>query len=248
MAYKTDITQERVNQLFSYDPKTGDLLRKTAHGKKLIGDIAWYEASGKSKRKRVKVDRYFLIASHLIYFMMTGEWPTHYIRHINKNNSDFRWENLKVQPDATPYVKKGRPGPETRVWTCEGCGIQEERTGWNDFSQRFCSVSCHRNHTTSINFSAWMKGDLTYSAHRPNRHMLIMRDTNKCKTCGISEWNGKSITFEVEHIDGNSENNHQSNLELICPNCHSQTDTYKGKNAGNGRYARRQRYAEGKSY
>jgi hypothetical protein len=70
----------------------------------------------------------------------------------------------------------------------------------------------------------------------------------RCAECGLSEWCNKPIVLELEHRDGNSENNDFENLCLICPNCHSQTDTYKGKNKGNGRHARRQRYAEGKSF
>ena len=54
--------------------------------------------------------------------------------------------------------------------------------------------------------------------------------------------------MELEHNDGNSQNNSLDNLSLICPNCHSQTPTYKGANKGNGRHYRRVRYAEGKSY
>jgi 5-methylcytosine-specific restriction endonuclease McrA len=54
--------------------------------------------------------------------------------------------------------------------------------------------------------------------------------------------------MDLEHIDGNSLNNNLENLSLICPNCHSQTATYKGANKGNGRYYRKIRYQEGKSY
>ena len=43
-------------------------------------------------------------------------------------------------------------------------------------------------------------------------------------------------------------NNTVNNIELLCPNCHAQTPTYKGKNKGNGRYSRKLRYQEGKSY
>lgn len=43
------------------------------------------------------------------------------------------------------------------------------------------------------------------------------------------------IPLEIDHIDGNSENNSEENLRLICPNCHSLTATYKGANRGKGR-------------
>lgn len=53
---------------------------------------------------------------------------------------------------------------------------------------------------------------------------------NKCSCCGISEWNNKPITMQLDHIDGNSNNHVLNNLRLLCPNCHSQTDTWCGKN------------------
>ena len=53
---------------------------------------------------------------------------------------------------------------------------------------------------------------------------------NKCEVCGISDWNGKEISTQLDHIDGNSHNHLLDNLRMICPNCHSQTETYCGKN------------------
>ena len=51
----------------------------------------------------------------------------------------------------------------------------------------------------------------------------------KCEICGLSEWIGKKITLEVHHIDGDSLNNELDNLQLLCPNCHSMTDNWKGR-------------------
>lgn len=51
---------------------------------------------------------------------------------------------------------------------------------------------------------------------------------NKCECCGISEWNGKAINCQLHHIDGDETNNELSNLQMLCPNCHSQTDNFCG--------------------
>lgn len=50
-----------------------------------------------------------------------------------------------------------------------------------------------------------------------------------CENCGIESWNGKKISLELNHIDGNGRNHSFENLELLCPNCHSQTPTYRSK-------------------
>ena len=51
---------------------------------------------------------------------------------------------------------------------------------------------------------------------------------NKCECCGITEWNGKSLIMQLHHIDGNNRNNSLENLQMLCPNCHSQTENYCG--------------------
>lgn len=53
---------------------------------------------------------------------------------------------------------------------------------------------------------------------------------NKCEVCGIEEWNGNLLHMQLDHIDGNTYNHSIENLRMICPNCHSQTDTFCGKN------------------
>lgn len=51
----------------------------------------------------------------------------------------------------------------------------------------------------------------------------------KCENCGRIEWNGKPIPLELHHIDGDTTNNTDSNLQILCPNCHAQTDNYRGR-------------------
>jgi len=56
----------------------------------------------------------------------------------------------------------------------------------------------------------------------------------KCSECGIDSWNEKPIVLELDHIDGDNRNNLPVNLRLLCPNCHSQTPTFRGRNINNG--------------
>ena len=54
----------------------------------------------------------------------------------------------------------------------------------------------------------------------------------KCNNCGIDKWNGSDIVLQLDHINGESTDHRLENLQLLCPNCHSQTDTWCGKNKG----------------
>ena len=54
--------------------------------------------------------------------------------------------------------------------------------------------------------------------------------TNKCEKCGTDNWNGQLLMCELDHINGNSRDHRLENLQILCPNCHSQTDTFRAKN------------------
>ena len=53
----------------------------------------------------------------------------------------------------------------------------------------------------------------------------------RCEKCGLTEWLGQPISLEVHHVDGDRSNNTIENFQLLCPNCHAQTDSYRGKNS-----------------
>lgn len=57
----------------------------------------------------------------------------------------------------------------------------------------------------------------------------------KCDKCKIDSWCGERIVLELDHINGNPSDNRLINLRYLCPNCHSQTPTYKGRNKNNGK-------------
>ena len=116
-----------------------------------------------------------------------------------------------------------------------------------DKPKKYCDNKCQQDRQYYDKVMLYKKGKIDTMGGSFNR-FITERDGYKCSECGIKEWNSKKIVLEVEHKDGNPYNNKEDNIVFLCPNCHSQTDTYKGKNKGNGRHSRRERYKEGKSY
>ena len=53
---------------------------------------------------------------------------------------------------------------------------------------------------------------------------------NRCEKCGISTWQNALIVCELHHINGDSTDNRIENLQILCPNCHSQTDNFRSRN------------------
>lgn len=73
------------------------------------------------------------------------------------------------------------------------------------------------------------------SLYRSNEHIkrkLLETRDYVCETCGIFNWNNSNLTLELDHINGNSTDNNSDNLRLLCPNCHSQTPTFRNKKRG----------------
>lgn len=106
----------------------------------------------------------------------------------------------------------------------------------------FCGHQCRALYITTKRFKEGKAGP------RAIRTYLLKTRVHACEICNTQHWMNQPVPLEVDHIDGNHQNNHEENLRLICPNCHALTPTYKGRNYGNGRSRRLKRYHQGKSW
>ncbi len=71
--------------------------------------------------------------------------------------------------------------------------------------------------------------------YRRKREYILWKYEHRCSRCGLSTWQGEDLVLEVDHIDGNHQNNEEANLQPLCPNCHSLTPTHRNKQHSNKR-------------
>lgn len=106
---------------------------------------------------------------------------------------------------------------------------------------QYCSSKCQQKHAKSIKIEQWLNGEITGMKKGARlistvRNHILEKANHKCEVCGWDKINpitGRS-PLEINHIDGNATNCRPENLQVICPNCHSLTPTWKALNKGNG--------------
>lgn len=118
---------------------------------------------------------------------------------------------------------------------CKNCGSEIKK------SNKYCSQKCQYEFEYKENIKKWKNGEIDGTSKTGAvefvKRYIREKYNNQCCKCGWHEINpvtGK-VPVELHHIDGNYKNNKEENLELLCPNCHSLTATYRALNCGDGR-------------
>lgn len=99
-------------------------------------------------------------------------------------------------------------------------------------NRRIAALGIDTSHWLRQGIRVGPQKDLNDYAHAASvKPHLIAERGHQCEIpeCGISDWLGAELMLEIDHIDGDPTNNHTSNLRLICPNCHSQTPTFRNR-------------------
>lgn len=116
---------------------------------------------------------------------------------------------------------------------CKFCNKQinyqpSQKTG------RFCSNKCQQLANYRDKTVPKIEAGECRVASTLKRYLSEKREY-KCEICNIHEWQKQALALHLDHIDGNSDNNLPLNLRLLCPNCHSQTETFCGGNTKNSK-------------
>lgn len=107
--------------------------------------------------------------------------------------------------------RKMKANPPTKQFTKEQ---------WNEIGRK----------GSETKLSILTESDFDDLSFERKKRRIMLEQRGKCSNCGIDEWRDKPINLAVDHVDGNRKNNCRSNLRGLCPNCHSQTETFCGRN------------------
>lgn len=122
---------------------------------------------------------------------------------------------------------------------CGNCEFKKTKTKHH----QFCSDECLKSFRLKKLIKNFNEGKL--NSPLSIKKCIVELRGNICSVCFQNTiWNGKKLTLQLDHIDGNSDNNIPDNLRLLCPNCHSQTSTFAGYSRSSRKDTKRNKYLQ----
>jgi hypothetical protein len=166
---------------------------------------------------------------------------------VSKSTVSYHARRLGIEPD--PGAAKRYDWEEVREAYESGLSVRAcmERFGfclasWHDAARRGLVEPRPGRMPIEQLLVVGRKG--TNRTHLKHRLIAEGLKENRCEICGITEWRGEPLSMELHHINGAGVDNRLENLQLLCGNCHSQTDNWGGRGVRRRvRPARRKRLA-----
>ena len=135
-------------------------------------------------------------------------------------------------PPRKPPKPRTRPPAKKHDRQCPQCKVVYDV--WPGHSK---NVNCGQECRLDAEYAESAKRltrNSTLASHSVKRYLFRYGHAErKCLLCGLDEWMGKPMPLTLDHINGVHNDNRLENLRILCANCHSQTDTFCGKNKGN---------------
>jgi 5-methylcytosine-specific restriction endonuclease McrA len=142
----------------------------------------------------------------------------------------------KLRPKPTRFTDRRRryDWTEIQAFYDEGHSYRECRAAFG-FNARAWHKATRRGEIRTRPLGMPIAELLTRRGSRRNVKLRLLRLgilENRCSVCGLSDWQGKPLIVHIDHINGIKDDHRLENLRMLCPNCHSQTQTYGGRNIG----------------
>lgn len=143
---------------------------------------------------------------------------------IKEISKELGFSISTIRKHAKKYIEKSK-------YFCQSCG---EELKSKKRKNKFCNSECNQNFIFEKTLSKFEKGEI-----KDSKTIISIFKKNKIYKCQVCKnegvWENKKLTLQVDHVDGDSTNNLPSNIRLLCPNCHTQTETWGIKNKKKGR-------------
>ena len=118
-----------------------------------------------------------------------------------------------------------------------------------DTNRKYCDSNCQKKYASDLYIKRWKEGlekgyDARYKISTYVRSYILEKNNYTCEKCGcnlINPYTGLSI-LQIHHINGDASNASESNLQLLCPNCHAMTENFGSRNDSSVREHRKEDY------
>ena len=159
---------------------------------------------------------------------------------LQERNPNFNGIYKEIEPNQKKNYELFEKDKE---YFCLNCGKKIENP-YGSKTNKFCSIECRKEFVQKEYIERWKNGKESglkgkYALSERIRQYLLEKTNFKCEKCGfegVNPYTNNSI-LQIHHMDGDSSNNHEDNLQVLCPNCHAMTDNFgsRNKNATKGR-------------